>query len=72
VGGGSRHGHNPSRLRELDRIDELDETDPFGTGLHHKGPYEAISAILGGGNTNSSGEQRPGLPQPKRSKRVRT
>jgi hypothetical protein len=72
VGGGSRHGHNPSRPRELDRIDELDETDPFGTGLHHKGPYEAINAILGGGNMNSSGEQKPGLPKPKRPKRVRT
>lgn len=28
----------------LDRIDELDETDPFGTGHHHDGPYEAIGS----------------------------
>ena len=27
---------------DLDRIDELDETDPFGGSYHHDGPYEAI------------------------------
>ncbi|KAI6047794.1 hypothetical protein EDC04DRAFT_2619948 [Pisolithus marmoratus] len=30
----------------LDRIDELDETDPFGIGFHHSGPYEAIASNL--------------------------
>lgn len=30
--------------RALDRIDELDETDPFGAGWHHGGPYEAIGS----------------------------
>jgi len=30
----------------LDRIDELDETDPFGLGFHHSGPYEAITNNL--------------------------
>ncbi|KIJ65010.1 hypothetical protein HYDPIDRAFT_110910 [Hydnomerulius pinastri MD-312] len=30
----------------LDRIDELDETDPFGGGFHHGGPYEAIGSNL--------------------------
>lgn len=40
--------HNPQRSGELDRIDELDETDPFGVVVHHKGPYEAITAILNG------------------------
>lgn len=30
----------------LDRIDELDETDPFGIGFHHSGPYEAITNNL--------------------------
>ncbi|KAF9229082.1 hypothetical protein BS17DRAFT_770994 [Gyrodon lividus] len=30
----------------LDRIDELDETDPFGGGYHHDGPYEAIGSSL--------------------------
>ncbi|KAG1749803.1 uncharacterized protein EDB91DRAFT_1109737 [Suillus paluster] len=32
--------------RSLDRIDELDETDPFGAGWHHGGPYEAIGSNL--------------------------
>lgn len=27
----------------LDRIDELDETDPFGSSYHHDGPYEATA-----------------------------
>lgn len=31
---------------QLDRIDELDETDPFGIGFHHSGPYEAIANNL--------------------------
>ena len=30
----------------LDRIDELDETDPFGGSYHHDGPYEAIGTSL--------------------------
>jgi hypothetical protein len=29
------------RNRDLDRIDELDETSPWGISLHHGGPYEA-------------------------------
>jgi hypothetical protein len=69
--GGSRQGHNPQRPKELDRIDELDETDPFGSGLHHRGPYEAIKAILGDGVNHGASEQRPSLPKPTRSKRVR-
>lgn len=32
--------------RALDRIDEMDETDPFGAGWHHDGPYEAIGSNL--------------------------
>ncbi|KAF5352782.1 hypothetical protein D9756_006041 [Leucocoprinus leucothites] len=31
---------------DLDRIDELDETNPFGLAVHHRGPYEAISRIV--------------------------
>ncbi|KIL00560.1 hypothetical protein PAXRUDRAFT_821553 [Paxillus rubicundulus Ve08.2h10] len=34
----NRHG--------LDRIDEMDETDPFGGSYHHDGPYEAIGNSL--------------------------
>ncbi|OBZ79446.1 hypothetical protein A0H81_00791 [Grifola frondosa] len=29
--------------RDLDRIDELDETNPLGFTWHHDGPYEAIA-----------------------------
>ncbi|CAA7268003.1 unnamed protein product [Cyclocybe aegerita] len=42
-----RHaGGANSRLQDLDKIDELDETNPWGISLHHKGPYEAaVQAI---------------------------
>jgi hypothetical protein len=61
------------RSRELDRIDELDETDPFGGAVHHKGPYEAINAILGGARAAAEvvGDQRYGTHKSSRSKRVR-
>lgn len=36
----------PIQVRSLDRIDELDETNPFGSHLHHGGPYEAISRLI--------------------------
>lgn len=38
---------------DLDRIDELDETDPSGVSYHHDGPYEAIDSSLA----------QPSLPQ---------
>lgn len=31
---------------DLDSIDELDETNPHGFNVHHRGPYEAVAAIL--------------------------
>jgi hypothetical protein len=67
---------NPPRARELDRIDELDETDPFGSAIHHKGPYEAINAILGGGANGGMKANEPygstlGIHKPSRSKKVR-
>jgi hypothetical protein len=31
---------------DLDIIDELDETNPYGFNVHHRGPYEAVAAIL--------------------------
>jgi hypothetical protein len=37
------------RPRELDRIDELDETDPLGVPWHHGGPYEAIHRSMAHG-----------------------
>lgn len=33
--------------RELDMIDELDESNPLGVALHHGGPYEAIQKMVG-------------------------
>ncbi len=33
-------------LADLDSIDELDKTNPHGLNLHHRGPYEAVAAIL--------------------------
>ncbi|KAI0720024.1 hypothetical protein C8T65DRAFT_736197 [Cerioporus squamosus] len=41
-----RSSKNPSIStppRDLDRIDELDESDPLGFAWHHDGPYEAIA-----------------------------
>ncbi len=44
------------RAKDLDRIDELDETNPLGLSLHHDGPYEAASqALKRGENANPSG-----------------
>ena len=33
-------------LPDLDNIDEMDKTNPYGINVHHKGPYEAVAAIL--------------------------
>ncbi|KAI0778420.1 hypothetical protein BD413DRAFT_601185 [Trametes elegans] len=41
-----KRSKNPSIAaapRDLDRIDELDESDPLGLAWHHDGPYEAIA-----------------------------
>jgi hypothetical protein len=39
-----RGGHGGVSSYDLDRIDELDESDPLGMAFHHGGPYEAIKA----------------------------
>lgn len=31
-------------MQDLDQIDELDETNPWGIPIHHDGPYEAANA----------------------------
>ncbi|KAF8445763.1 hypothetical protein L210DRAFT_3528352 [Boletus edulis BED1] len=60
-----------TRNNILDRIDELDETDPFGSSYHHDGPYEAISSNLAQptlprrGNAHRS--RRESDPHPSRS-----
>jgi hypothetical protein len=51
---------NPQRSAELDRIDELDETDPFGVTIHHKGPYEAIPAMVNGPTIPSNNDGSAG------------
>lgn len=62
---------NAQRMRDLDKIDELDETDPFGSGMHHRGPYEAISAILAGPqSTATDGTGRVPLPKKAKVKKV--
>ncbi|KAA1468070.1 hypothetical protein DENSPDRAFT_367961 [Dentipellis sp. KUC8613] len=45
----AKHRRTSSRPppNDLDRIDELDETDPLGLLYHHDGPYQAIPAVLG-------------------------
>ncbi|KAF7306750.1 Myb-DNA-bind-2 domain-containing protein [Mycena indigotica] len=30
----------------LDRIDELDESNPLGVALHHEGPFQAVTSML--------------------------
>ncbi|KXN86777.1 hypothetical protein AN958_09658 [Leucoagaricus sp. SymC.cos] len=48
------------RLRQdLDRIDELDETNPFGRAVHHGGPYEAISKFVQKDATQKQNERAP-------------
>ena len=41
----SRNRPTARHDRQLDRIDELDETDPLGVPWHHGGPYEAIYKV---------------------------
>lgn len=48
--------------KDLDRIDELDETDPLGYAWHHDGPYESGSNALKlgafGGGAAANGQVR--------------
>lgn len=32
--------------QDLDRIDELDESNPFGRAIHNGGPYEAVPRFV--------------------------
>ncbi|KAK2461611.1 hypothetical protein APHAL10511_006074 [Amanita phalloides] len=40
------HQSATGQARELDMIDELDETNPLGVALHHGGPYEGIQRMM--------------------------
>jgi hypothetical protein len=46
---GPRHpafAKHRKRKNKLDRIDELDESNPLGIAVHHGGPYEAIQRLV--------------------------
>ncbi|KAI0706153.1 hypothetical protein BC835DRAFT_1516541 [Cytidiella melzeri] len=50
--------------KDLDKIDELDETDPLGFAWHHHGPYEAIiKATKGFGEQDTGAHQQSGGPK---------
>ncbi|KAJ7102121.1 hypothetical protein B0H15DRAFT_926808 [Mycena belliarum] len=54
---------------DLDRIDELDESNPLGVALHHEGPFQAIASVLKGppglGNPYTPLRMRPAKsPEP--------
>ncbi|KAJ7786115.1 hypothetical protein B0H16DRAFT_1708327 [Mycena metata] len=56
------------RLRaayDLDRIDELDESNPLGVAMHHEGPFQAIASVLKG--PSALGNQSV-HPQPRSTK----
>ncbi|KAJ7042432.1 hypothetical protein C8F04DRAFT_77527 [Mycena alexandri] len=47
----ARRQQTNDRLRaayDLDRIDELDESNPLGVAMHHEGPFQAIASVLKG------------------------
>lgn len=50
-----RNSRHLPRQHKLDRIDELDESNPLGISLHHGGPYEAAMSL----------SKRPTVPEPK-------
>ncbi|KAI0756768.1 hypothetical protein C8Q80DRAFT_1264788 [Daedaleopsis nitida] len=64
-----RNSKNPSIAaapRDLDRIDELDESDPLGFAWHHHGPYEAIAkASTHPDSASVSGQKRTQRPKRK-------
>ena len=51
-------GHS-GQVQDLDQIDVLDETNPWGIRIHHDGPYEAVKSQRSGriplGLTSSNG-----------------
>ena len=62
--GRRKNSKNPSIStppRDLDSIDELDESDPLGFAWHHDGPYEAIAKATGSGLIPGAGapSQKP-------------
>ncbi|KAF8078804.1 hypothetical protein FPV67DRAFT_80179 [Lyophyllum atratum] len=61
------------RAHELDRIDELDESNPLGLPLHHRGPYEAVQESNEEDVTHNIGSQyqitsSPPIPKSKQDR----
>ena len=53
-----------SATKDLDKIDELDETDPLGFAWHHESPYEAIKKAVDSGLVPGEGAQyKKGKPR---------
>lgn len=52
--------------KNMDKIDELDESDPYGMSWHHSSPYEAIGSALGTGSRTGSavGSNQVSFPLP--------
>ncbi|KAF9460152.1 hypothetical protein BDZ94DRAFT_949365 [Collybia nuda] len=51
------------RAHELDKIDELDESNPLGIPVHHGGPYEAIQKMVQPKTPHNIGSQYQDQPQ---------
>ncbi|KAM5530729.1 hypothetical protein V8D89_015589 [Ganoderma adspersum] len=63
-----RNSKNPSIStppRDLDSIDELDESDPLGFAWHHDGPYEAIAKATGSARNPGASAHKPSKPKRK-------
>ncbi|KAJ6519635.1 hypothetical protein C8R45DRAFT_1085613 [Mycena sanguinolenta] len=62
---GSRRATNTRKPQayDLDKIDELDESNPLGVALHHEGPFQVIASVLKGPQSQPS---RPQAPKPPR------
>lgn len=53
-----------SAPKDLDKIDELDETDPLGYAWHHESPYEAIRRAVDSGLVPGDGaDHKRGKPK---------
>ncbi|KAG7092264.1 hypothetical protein E1B28_008628 [Marasmius oreades] len=48
----------------LDRIDELDETSPYGVNLHVGGPFDAASTDANGKSSSKRSDLQPGFFDP--------
>ncbi|KAK7064383.1 hypothetical protein R3P38DRAFT_2824182 [Favolaschia claudopus] len=67
---GSRRPSNDNRLLayDLDRIDELDESNPLGVALHHEGPFQVIASVLKAPHVNPSPYSPPHMRAPRAPK----